>query len=276
MAPDGSDVQPIVRPGLGGQPVPGASGREDAVTSRAACAAGTVVAQPGAHPGLVHDCQALISMREALLGERRSLANWGSGTPIDQWIGVTVAGTPPRVTAINLSGYSLRGTVPPRLGDLTFLRTLDLSSNGFAGPIPRELGQLLALTRLKLSINRLTGSIPPQLARASNLTYLDLGRNQLTGPIPSELGQLTYLTELELDRNALTGSIPSALGRLTRLESLGLSENELTGEIPRDLGQLANLNEVRLDGNRWTGCVPPEVPVVNHATLGLPRCEAAA
>ena len=300
MAPDGSDVQPIVRPGLGRQPVPGASVREDLATSRAACAAGFVVPRPGAHPGLVRDCEALVDMRKALLGERRSWANWESGTLIDQWIGVTVTGTPPRVTAINLSGYSLRGTVPPRLGDLTFLRTLDLSSNGFAGPIPRELGQLLALTRLKPSINQLTGSIPPQLAQASNLTYLDLGRNQLTGPIPSELGQLTYLTELELDRSALTGSIPSALGRLTRLESLGLWENELLGVIPAELGQLTNLTyldlsdnhltgpipgelsqlnalvEVRLGGNQLTGCVPPEVPVVNRAALGLRRCEAGA
>ena len=281
MAPDGSDVQTVARSGLEGRLMPGISGREDVATSRAACAAGTVVAQPGAEPGLVRDCQALIDLRAALLGERRSMANWGSGTPIDQWIGVTVAGTPPRVTAISLSGHSLRGTIPPRLVDLTHLRTLDLSRNAFAGPIPGELGRLVALTHLDLSHNQLTGPIPPSLAQASNLTYLDLSDNQLRGPIPSELGQLIYLSDLWLARNALSGPIPAALSQLLRLERLILSDNQLTGPIPAEIGTLAGLRQVSLAGNQFTnqftGCIPPGLRKARDHDLDSLRllvCEA--
>lgn len=278
MAPDGSDVQPVVRPGLGGRPVPAAAEHEDVITSRAACAAGFVVPQPGAHAGLVRDCQTLVDLREALLAERRPLTNWASGTPIDEWIGVTVAGTPPRVTAIDLSGNRLSGRVPPGLGNLTYLQTLDLSRNSYTGPIPGELGRLLALRRLDLSKNRLTGTIPPQVAKASNLEYLSLGDNQLHGPIPPEVGQLTYLTDLGLARNALTGQIPSALGQLTRLRSLNLRDNDLTGPIPGELGMLTVVESVKLQGNRLTGCIPAELRPTREQDLrylGLAWCEAA-
>lgn len=278
MAPDGSDVQPVVRPGLGGRPVHVAAENEDVSTSRAACAAGFVVPQPEAHPGLVRDCETLVDLRETLLSVDRSLANWASGTPINQWIGVTVTGTPPRVTAIDLSGSRLRGRVPPGLGNLTYLQTLDLSRNSFAGPIPGELGRLLALRHLDLSNNELTGTIPPQVAKASNLEHIDLGDNQLHGPIPPEVGQLTYLTDLWLARNALTGQIPSALGQLKRLRSLNLRDNDLTGPIPGEVGMLTAVESVNVRGNRLTGCIPAELrPTGDHdlGELGLPRCGAA-
>ena len=211
MAPDGSDVRPVAGSGFENRLVPGSSGTEDAAVSRAACAAGIVVAEPAAQPGLVRDCEALVDMREALLGKRRSLANWVSGTPIDQWHGVTVTGTPPRVTAINLSRHSLRGTLPPRLGDLTHLQTLDIARNAFAGQIPREVGRLVALRHVNLSRNLLTGPIPRELGRLTNLTYLDLSQNKLTGAIPAELGLLDGLRDVRLAGNHLTGCVPVGL-----------------------------------------------------------------
>ena len=223
MAPDGSDVRPVAGSGFENRLVPGSSGTEDAAVSRAACAAGIVVAEPAAQPGLVRDCEALVDMREALLGKRRSLANWVSGTPIDQWHGVTVTGTPPRVTAINLSRHSLRGTLPPRLGDLTHLQTLDIARNAFAGQIPREVGRLVALRHVNLSRNLLTGPIPRELGRLTNLTYLDLSQNKLTGAIPAELGLLDGLRDVRLAGNHLTGCVPVGLWVVDRRE-LGLPD----------------------------------------------------
>ena len=211
MAPDGSDVRPVTGAGFGNQVVPAMAATEDAAVSRAACAAGFVVPAPAAQPGLVRDCEALVDMRETLLGKRRELANWGSGTPLDEWSGIEVTGAPARVTAIRLSRNSLRGTLPPRLSDLTHLQALDLSRNSFSGRIPRELGRLAALRRVDLSKNLLYGPIPPELGRLTNLTDLDLSSNHLTGPIPTELTRLAGLREVNVTGNQLTGCVPPEL-----------------------------------------------------------------
>lgn len=125
------------------------------------------------------------------------VSNWGPGTPIDQWVGVTVRGSPPRVTAVRLSHLGFSGTVPAALGQLAALTHLELSGHHLSGPIPRELGQLVALT------------------------HLDLSHNHLTGPIPAELSQLADLMEVRLADNGLTGCVPPELPVVDRSE-LGL------------------------------------------------------
>ena len=142
---DGSDVEPLVRWGAGGGRgyvhqysirgfVAAHAAEEDLATSRAACAGGFVVPAPEDNPGLVSDCETLLAAR-ALFGGR--LVNWGSGTPLDQWEGVTVAGSPPRVTGLALVGKRLKGTIPPELEQLTSLNKLYLSGqNWLTGCIP--------------------------------------------------------------------------------------------------------------------------------------------
>ena len=73
MAPDGSGVDVLVRAGLGSVGansglVAANSGFRDVARSRAACAAGFVVAAPAQHPGLVADCETLIGLRDILIG----------------------------------------------------------------------------------------------------------------------------------------------------------------------------------------------------------------
>lgn len=59
---------------------------------------------------------------------------------------------------------------------------------GLTGPIPPLLGALSRLRTLNLGGNSLTGRMPPELAHLGELQNLDLGRNELTGLIPPELG----------------------------------------------------------------------------------------
>ena len=54
--------------------------------------------------------------------------NWGSIEPLDEWYGVD-ADSDDNVTALELPGNDLRGTLPASLGALTSLTTLDLSGN---------------------------------------------------------------------------------------------------------------------------------------------------
>ena len=55
-----------------------------------ACATGTAVADPANNPGLVADCDTLLSVLDTLAGT--PTLNWSASLPIDDWDGVSVAG----------------------------------------------------------------------------------------------------------------------------------------------------------------------------------------
>ena len=141
-APDGSDVRPLVfdeharriRPGEGPLLVAARAREEDPATSSAACAGGFVVPAPAANPGLVRDCETLITARTALFYGQ--FVNWGSGSPLALWQGVTISGTPPRVTGLDLDYEDLRGSIPPALANLPHLKQLTLAGNRLTGCIP--------------------------------------------------------------------------------------------------------------------------------------------
>ena len=122
------------------------------------------------------DCMPLLKAKDTLAGT--ATLDWSLDTAITGWEGVTVAGSPRRVTKVLLSDESLSGTIPPELGDLSELTHLDLSSNALTGEIPRELGRLSNLQEIRLSGNSLTGCIPISLKSVptndlSSLNLLD-------------------------------------------------------------------------------------------------------
>ena len=61
---------------------------------------------------------------------------------MSEWMGVTVSGTPQRVTALNLADLGLDGELSGLLGNLTGLTTLDLSGNDLTGMLPSKLALL--------------------------------------------------------------------------------------------------------------------------------------
>ena len=61
---------------------------------------------------------------------------------------------------LSLPGAGVGGVIPPSLGQLSQLSTLDLSGNALEGTIPSSLASLTALVFLNLSSNNLTGDIP--------------------------------------------------------------------------------------------------------------------
>ncbi|XWS10905.1 hypothetical protein CRYUN_Cryun38cG0038400 [Craigia yunnanensis] len=70
-------------------------------------------------------------------------------------IGITCGSRHQRVTALNLFGMNLSGTIPPHLGNLSFLAWLNLGNNSFHGSLPIELVNLRRLKSIKLSNNNL-------------------------------------------------------------------------------------------------------------------------
>ena len=149
------------------------------------CALGTAVASPETDRGLVHDCGSLLAAKSTLAGT--ATLNWGTATASTSWDGVTISGTPSRVTGLALASKSLTGTISADLGELFELTTLNLSSNQLTGAIPDELGWLHNLTELRLTGNQLTGCMPVVLEDVATNDLSSLNLLYCQPPAPENL-----------------------------------------------------------------------------------------
>ena len=194
------------------------------------------------------------------------------------WEGVTLGGTPGRVTRLMLEPEGVDGEHTGgggRPGGTR--RAFNSATTELTGSIPvGALVRLTNLSNLSLNDNRLTGPIPPELGALTNLGFVYLQSNALSGPIPPELGSLTGLYNLWLQDNALTGPIPPEMGNLTSLSQMWLSGNQLSGTIPAELTGLTRLRLLLLFGNPLVGCVPPSLRDIDTHDLNglrLPDCQ---
>ncbi len=152
-ATDGTDLRVLALHDADGALVPWNLPGSEVQVDLAACSAGVVVPEPDANPGLVQDCETLLSIRDTLSGGGD--IDWSESTPIAEWEGVSLNGSPMRVTVLRLDGTSLRGTLTPELGRLIALRQLSIWGAGLDGglvgsSIPPELGNLMNLETLYL------------------------------------------------------------------------------------------------------------------------------
>ncbi|XP_051139023.1 probable LRR receptor-like serine/threonine-protein kinase At3g47570 [Andrographis paniculata] len=207
------------------------------------------------------DAQALLAFKAAIISDQMgSLTSWNETVHHCTWKGVACS---PRhrdkVVSINLRSQGLVGTLPPHLGNLTFLRAIILQNNTFQGQIPDEIGRLRRLEYIEFSNNSFTGEIPGNLSECRNVYYLNLIGNSLTGRIRPELASLVRLQAFGLSKNRLSGTIPSWIGNLTFLGRLSMAECGLEGQIPESFGRLRYLKLLQLSQNRLTGSIPPGI-----------------
>ncbi|GLU08482.1 hypothetical protein SLE2022_253930 [Rubroshorea leprosula] len=157
---------------------------------------------------------------------------------------------------LNISGNSLICRIPPSIGDMKFLESLDLSHNNLSGEIPKMFTVNL-LQYLDLSHNNLSGGILKKLSMScSSLRSLTLSNNNLQGQIFSENFSLFQLEELHLDGNHFSGSVPRSLSNCSNLYSIDLSNNNLSGRIPRWMGNMLSLSEIIMPNNGLEGPIP--------------------
>ena len=184
------------------------------------CTSGIAVPNAADNPGLVSDCETLLAARDTLKGT--ASLNWSADTPLEDWHGVILDGTPRRVT-----------------------------TGGLTGEIPRELGSLSNLEQLLLASNQLTGEIPAELGNLSNLLALYLSNNQLTGELPRSLTGMTSLFVFTFFNNAgLCAPADDAFQTWFRV--VNNTQGNLCGtvESPEDRDVLVELYEAT-GGARW-------------------------
>ena len=143
------------------------------------------VAVPRGNPGLLADREHLLALRDVFEGGGTEL-DWSPSRATADWAGVTVSGTPPRVTGLSLAEHGLAGEIWGWLGNLTELTELRLDGNELTGSIPSKLSLLTQLTDTYLAGNDLDGCVPPPLRRAANHDLDSLGLPSC--PAPAEVG----------------------------------------------------------------------------------------
>ncbi|XVE76528.1 hypothetical protein DITRI_Ditri12bG0181000 [Diplodiscus trichospermus] len=206
------------------------------------------------------DRLALVAIKARITHDPLGLTNsWNDSLHFCNWNGVICGPRHQRVITLNLSDHNLVGSLSPYVGNLTFLRGINLQLNYFHGEIPAEVGLLSRLRYLNLPNNSFSGEISANISGCSNLIWLRLGFNKLIGNIPYQLGSLQKLERVRLHYNNLTGPIPASLGNLSSVRSFSFAVNSLEESIPDSLGQLKTLNFLGFGENKLTGIVPPSI-----------------
>ncbi|XP_059653891.1 putative receptor-like protein kinase At3g47110 [Cornus florida] len=184
------------------------------------------------------------------------MSSWNDSIHYCDWVGVSCSSASGRVLILNLESLSLIGSIPPSIGNLTYLTGINLQDNSFHGDLPQSLGHLLRLQHLNLSSNSFSGKIPTNLSHCTELRFLKVNYNELIGSIPAQLSSLSKLLYLGLASNNRTGTIPAWIGNFSSLLVLGLTRNNLYGRIPPELGGLSRLGVFQLYGNQLSGTIP--------------------
>jgi Leucine-rich repeat (LRR) protein len=160
-------------------------------------------------------------------------------------------------------------SVPPWIGSLTRLRTLDLGHNVLSS-LPDSMAELQALEILYIHDNRLA-VLPAWLGSLRGLTYLNVAENGLR-ELP-EVSGLSRLIELRAMHNRLTDvpalppslrelhlrgnectAVPDTVRGLPELRVLDMRANRLSGALPEWLAELPRLEKLDL---RWNSFEDP-------------------
>ncbi|KAL5568802.1 hypothetical protein UlMin_025377 [Ulmus minor] len=203
------------------------------------------------------DRLALLHFKQSITSDPFGILNsWNDSVSFCNWPGITCGRRHPRVTSLFLKSHNLKGSISPHIGNLTFLRVINLGNNSFYGEIPQQLGYLFRLQHLHLNNNTFGGRIPISLMNCSELKNISLHVNKLNGDIPKEIGTLIRLERFRASKNSLTGGIPTSLGNLSSLWDFSAVYNHLVGNVPDEIRGLSSLERFLVGANRLSGMIP--------------------
>ncbi|KAJ8770238.1 hypothetical protein K2173_011774 [Erythroxylum novogranatense] len=199
---------------------------------------------------------ALLQFKSGITSDPFGIFNsWNDSNSFCKWYGIKCGRRHQRVTSLKITRKNLVGTISPYIGNLSFLRTLDLRNNSLTGEIPQAVGNLLRLRFLILTSNILGGDIPTNLSHCTKLEIIGFSYNKLVGKIPEDIDSLVELKYVGIGRNNLIGKLPSSLGNLTLLNFLSAAFNNLVGKIPVEIGKLSSLTLFDITANSISGTI---------------------
>ncbi|KAK6144665.1 hypothetical protein DH2020_021485 [Rehmannia glutinosa] len=172
-----------------------------------------------------------------------------------------------RATELDISEMGFIGKIPPEIGNLSSLVSLNIMGNYFHGQIPSSIFNMSSLEIISMMNNNLSGRLPVDICSLGRLKVLDLSMNMFYGEIPSSLEKCSKLEMISLFENNLGGHVPREIGNITGLTSLFLGFNNLEGNIPEELGDLNKLSMLSMPYNKLTGPLPPNI--FNMSSLAI-------
>ncbi|KAL4597956.1 hypothetical protein ACB092_11G025800 [Castanea dentata] len=207
----------------------------------------------------VTDHLALLKFKESIDYDPHGILSfWNDSIQFCNWHGITCGRRHQRVIALELEAHTLRGTISPFIGNLTFLRAIHLQNNSFYGEIPKEVGHLFRLRDLNLLNNTLGREIPTSLSNYSELRLMSLislqvAKNYFIRGIPGFLGDLSFLENFLAAYNELEGNIPESVGRLKSLSYFAVGTNKLNGMVPPSLYNISSIQILAFTLNQLSG-----------------------
>ncbi|CAL5346284.1 unnamed protein product [Camellia sinensis] len=215
-------------------------------------------------PNYTTDQSALLAFKSHIIfnNPHHILANnWSLATSICNWIGVSCGKHHHRVTTLNLPDMGIGGTIPPHIGNLSFLSYFNITNNTFHGHLPSELARLHRLNVVDFRINNFDGGVPTWFGNLPKLQYLILRNNSFNGPVPSSIGNISELEFLDLSYNLLEGSVPEEIGNLGKLKWLKMGSNYLSGSIPATIFNMSSLESIDFTTASFSGSLPEDICV---------------
>ncbi|XP_040247054.1 receptor-like protein EIX2 [Aegilops tauschii subsp. strangulata] len=204
-------------------------------------------------------------------------SNYFGGRSIPQFIGDLRS-----LTHLALTDSFFGGRIPPHLGNLSNLVSLDLSILGCCSPDllwvthlqklqhldmaevdlsaavnwTHDVNMLPSLVTLELTSCGLRNIMPlPLHSNLTSLETLDLDSNSFNSSFGANYlaWELPALQLFYMDRCGIVGSIPDAVGNLTSMQSLSLNYNNFFGMVPSTFKKLKRLQVLHLFENFISG-----------------------